>query len=400
MALNRGSGRGVVPVGTSVAAIVVAIFTIVSSLTFGAGLSHLLDTPRLTGINWDVLFIYPTAIDTDGDNIPIERTRIEAALADDPRVESFSAGTMFPPFPQGRPLQMGPQRRPTAMISFDGTGGVGPSLIRGRVPAALDEVLVGPETLEDLGLAVGDTVDVYGQAGTWEDPGEETSMRARIVGIGVIPAAGGEARLGRGAVLTLDGVTRLNPDAAADGYWLRLTPDTNAGTVVAELRRHLGAAPSDGEPHYFDQSVFDEALAVQDLEQVDRVPQLFAVATAIMALGVIIHVLISARRANRRDLAVMRAIGFRRGDIARALAWQSIVYALIALVAGIPLGVVAGRVAWHLYAQRLGAVPEPEIPWAGLGLVAAAALTIAGTIGFALSRRTTSKNPATTLRTE
>ena len=73
MALNRGSGRGVVPVGTSVAAIVVAIFTIVSSLTFGAGLSHLLDTPRLTGINWDLLFIYPTAIDTDGDNVPIER---------------------------------------------------------------------------------------------------------------------------------------------------------------------------------------------------------------------------------------------------------------------------------------------------------------------------------------
>ena len=119
-----------------------------------------------------------------------------------------------------------------------------------------------------------------------------------------------------------------------------------------------------------------------------------------MALGVIIHVLISAQRANRRDLAVIRALGFRRGDIARALAWQSIVYALIALVAGIPLGVVAGRAAWHLYAQRLGAVPEPEIPWAGLGLVAAAALTIAGTIGFALSRRTTSKNPATTLRTE
>ena len=135
------------------------------------------------------------------------------------------------------------------MISFDGTGGVGPSLIRGRVPAALDEILVGPETLEDLGLAVGDTVDVYGQAGTWEHPGEETSMRARIVGIGVIPAAGGEARLGRGAVLTLDGVTRLNPDAAADGYWIRLTPDSIAGTVVAEFAatsepRRLTANPT------------------------------------------------------------------------------------------------------------------------------------------------------------
>jgi hypothetical protein len=399
MALNRGPGRGSVPVATRVAAIVVAIFTIVGSLTFGAGLTHLLETPRLRGVNWDIRLAYPTA-DGPGDNVPIERTRIEAALADHPRVESFAAGTFWPPFPSEQQLQLGPERRPVALLSFDGTGGVGPSLIRGRVPTAPDEVLVGPETLDDLDLSLGDSVDVYGQAGPWGDPGEETSMRARIVGIGVIPLTGGEARLGRGATLTLDGLIRLNPQAAADGFWLRLTQGSDPGAVVADLLAKLGASPPDGEEAFFDARFFDASLDISELEQVDRVPQLFAVATAVMALGVVIHVLISALRANRRDLTVMRALGFRRGDIGRAVAWQSIVYGLLALAAGIPLGIVAGRIAWRVYAQRLGAVPEPVIPWPSIALVAAATLTLAATIGFALSRPMTSMRPATALRSE
>jgi FtsX-like permease family/MacB-like periplasmic core domain len=381
LALNRGREGGAVPVGTRVAAVVVAIFTIVGALTFGAGLTHLLETPRLRGVNWDILLAYPTA-DGPGDNVPIERTRLEAALADHPGVESFAAGTLWPPFPPDRQLQLGPERRPVALLSFDGTGGVGPSLIRGRAPTAPDEVLVGPETLDDLGLALGDTVDVYGQAGTWDDPGEETSMRARIVGVGVIPLTGAEG-LGRGAALTLDGLIRLNPQAAADGYWVRLTQGSDPGAVVADLLAKLGASPPDDEEAFFDETFFDATLDIRDLEQVDRVPQMFAVATAVMALGVVIHVLISALRANRRDLTVMRALGFRRGDIGRAVAWQSIVYALLALAAGIPLGMVAGRTAWRVYAQRLGAVPEPVIPWPSIALVAAVTLTLAATTGFA-----------------
>ena len=182
MALNRG-GRGAVPVVTSVVAIVVAVFTITASLTFGAGLTHLLDTPRLVGLNWDLMLFPPMTRDADGDTVPVESSRVEAALAEHPGVESFAAGTLFSPFPNTRQLQLGSQRLAVYMYSFAGTGEVGPSLIRGRAPAAPDEILVGPETLDDLGLALGDTVDVYGQAGTWEEPGEETSMRVRIVGV-------------------------------------------------------------------------------------------------------------------------------------------------------------------------------------------------------------------------
>ena len=287
------------------------------------------------------------------------------------------------------------------MLSFAGGGELGPSLIRGRVPSAIDEMLVGPETLDDLGLALGDTVDVYGQAGTWDVPGEETSMRVRIVGIGVIPLAGGEARLGRGATLTLDGVTRLNPQAEADGY---------LATVRRTLRRQRGRRRSDRRarciparraiPDTSTQSFFDEAVAVSEIEQVDRAPQLFAAVMGVMALGVIVHVLASGLRANRRDLAVVRALGFRRRDVGRAVAWQSITYMLAALAVGVPIGVVVGRISWRLYAERLGVVPEPMVPWPELGLVVASALMLAGAIGLVLGRSTTSIRPAMALRTE
>ncbi len=211
---------------------------------------------------------------------------------------------------------------------------------------------------------------------------------------------GGEARLGRGATLTLAGVARLNPiDAEGSLYWLRLTEDSRAGLVVDGLLDELGAVPTNDDP-YFDNSFFDELIGVSQLEQVDGVPRVFAAVMGLMALGVTIHLLVDALRANGRNLAVLRALGFRRGDVSRAVATQSIVYASVALAIGVPLGVVAGRAAWRLYAQQLGVVPEPVVPWPALSLLAAAALALAAVLGFALGRRTASISPATALRTE
>ncbi len=394
MALERGSGRDAVPAGTSVAAIAVATFAIVGSLTFGAGITHLVETPRLIGVNWDGLLLSPSVSDA-----PVEQVELEAALADHPGVTAFAPGTFFPPFPQGHQLQLSAQRRDVAMISF-GPGTIGPSVIAGRAPLADDEVLVGPETLEDLGLALGDTVDAYGQAGSWSEPGEETSMPLRVVGVGVIPNTGGDGRLGRGVSLTLGGVLHLNPDASADGFWLQFAEGSDAGAVVAGLLEQLGAPPLGDGSDFFPKEVFGGALAVRDVEQVDRAPQLFAIVMAMMALGVIAHVLVSAMHANRRDLAVLRTLGFRRRDVGRAVAWQSTVYVLAALVIGVPLGIAVGRSAWRVYAERLGVVPEPAVPWLTISVVAATSLIVAVVIALALSRRATARVPATVLRTE
>jgi FtsX-like permease family len=399
MALNRG--RGNVPVLTSVLALVVSVFTIVGTLTFGAGLDHLLTTPRLRGVNWDLYLNSPMTVGPDEEVVPIDGPRIEAALAVAPQVESFETGLFWQAFPEGRPVELGPDRLPARLLGFSGSGGVGPSVIRGRAPVTSDEVLVGPETLNDLGLELGDTVDLYGRAsGLREEFEIETQLAARIVGVGPVPVAGGTGRLGRGAVLTIEGIQRLNPEAQPDGYWVRLTDGADASGAVAGLVEELDAVQNSDEFPFLPQAFFEGTVDLRDVEPLDRVPVTFAAVMGLLAVGVIVHVLVNALRANRRDLAVMRALGFRRGDVRRAVAWQSIIYALVALAIGVPLGVIAGRLAWRAYSERLGAVPEPVVSWGALGIVVAGVLVVAGLCGLAVSWRRAAASPADALRSE
>ena len=194
MALERGAGRAAVPVGTSIAAIAVATLAIVGSLTFGAGIDHLVETPRLIGLNWDGLLLMPSVGDED-----VEPAQIDSALREHPDVAAFTPGTFFAPFPGEEEfndnLQLGAQRLDVAVLSFGSTVDIGPSVITGRAPMAADEVLIAPETLAELGLALGDTVEGYGQAepdaaAHRRGRGDPEHGRARASGKGCQPDAG------------------------------------------------------------------------------------------------------------------------------------------------------------------------------------------------------------------
>src|SRR5207253_5265936 len=54
MALEPGHGATAVPVRTTLVSAAVAVTLLVGALTFGAGLTHLANTPKLQGWNWDV----------------------------------------------------------------------------------------------------------------------------------------------------------------------------------------------------------------------------------------------------------------------------------------------------------------------------------------------------------
>ena len=53
MALQRGRGRGAIPVATSLAGAAIGVWAVVTALTFGANLTHLLDNPHQYGVTWD-----------------------------------------------------------------------------------------------------------------------------------------------------------------------------------------------------------------------------------------------------------------------------------------------------------------------------------------------------------
>jgi predicted lysophospholipase L1 biosynthesis ABC-type transport system permease subunit len=82
-------------------------------------------------------------------------------------------------------------------------------------------------------------------------------------------------------------------------------------------------------------------------------------------------------RRRRRDLAVLKTLGFVRGQVSAAVAWQATTVALVALAVGLPLGVALGRWSWSLLIDRIGLGAEPVTPWPAL-LAAATATILVG----------------------
>jgi ABC-type lipoprotein release transport system permease subunit len=109
---------------------------------------------------------------------------------------------------------------------------------------------------------------------------------------------------------------------------------------------------------------------------------------ALVALGTVTHALVTSVRRRRRDLAVLKTLGFVRGQVAATVAWQASTFAVVALGLGLPLGIAAGRWAWQLTAAALGVASGPVVP---LLVNLAAAVP-----GWAAGRL----RPATVLRSE
>jgi ABC-type lipoprotein release transport system permease subunit len=94
------------------------------------------------------------------------------------------------------------------------------------------------------------------------------------------------------------------------------------------------------------------------------------VVLGLMSIAVLACLSTTAVRARSTEIAVTRALGFDSRQVRRAAAWMVTIIGGVALAIGLPLGVVAGRMAFNVYARRLGAPPEPAIaPWGLAGLV-------------------------------
>ena len=95
-------------------------------------------------------------------------------------------------------------------------------------------------------------------------------------------------------------------------------------------------------------------------------------------------------RRRRRDLALLKALGLTRGQLAAVVAWQSTVCVAIGVAIGVPLGIVFGHLMWDLFAHELFAIPEATVPVLAIALVALGALILANTVAAIPGRRAAS----------
>lgn len=95
---------------------------------------------------------------------------------------------------------------------------------------------------------------------------------------------------------------------------------------------------------------------------------------AVVALG---FTLVASVRRRRRDLALLKSIGFVRGQLASVVAWQASVAVVIGVVVGVPLGAALGRLLWSDFAKQIFAVPKATVPVLSVALTALVALALA-----------------------
>ena len=105
-------------------------------------------------------------------------------------------------------------------------------------------------------------------------------------------------------------------------------------------------------------------------------------------------------RRRRRDLAILKTLGFVRGQIRGAVAWQATTLTAFALVIGLPVGIGVGRWSWGLFADQLGVFPTPVVPLFPILMAVPSALLLANLIAVLPSRSAARTHPALLLRNE
>ena len=367
MALEPGRGRSAVPVRTTLLAAIVGVAAVGATLTITTSADHLLGTPRLYGHSWDAVIGNGTE--------PKYSERLVARLSADPSVAELSGGTVDEARVGGKP---------TGVLGLDAIQGtLSPTVLDGRAPVARHELLIGTKTARSLGTELGDEVQAR--------VGDRASV-FRVVGRGVLPevAAPGAAPLGlgEGVAMAFASLKELQPGVRRNILFLGLAPGADKRETLERLARETSAtAPR-------------RPVDVGNWGRVSAFPYLVAAFIAVAAAAVLAHALVTSIRRRRRDLAILKTLGFERHDLQATVAWQATTVAAIGLLVGLPLGTAIGRFAWNLFAAELGVVPEPVAPiWPGV-LIIPATLLLANLVGLLPGRIAAGTRPALVLRAE
>jgi hypothetical protein len=401
-ALEPGQGRTSVPVRSALMGTVLAVTVVVAALTFASSLSTLVSHPPLYGWNWDYMF------DTTND-VPPQSIR---ALDHDPDVAAWSGADLVP-------FQIDGQFVPSVVASLHAR--VAPPVLSGHGLDANDEIVMGSATLGELHKHVGDTV--YLSEGTPKSaPFYIPPTPLVVVGTATFPAIGyssiiaSQPSMGTGALVSFGVEPRAwrriqtSPDPILNGpqyVFVRLAKRVSAAAGLADLQ-HIAAAANraiNADPRAAGSdgvSVFGVQRPAQivNYRTIGATPVVLAAglaAGAVLALGL---TLTASVRRRRRDLALLKALGFTPRQLSAAIAWQSTVAAVVGVVVGTPLGIVIGRQLWILFADNLSAVPDATTPVLSVVLVVLGALVFANLVA-AFPGRSASRTPtALVLRSE
>ena len=112
-------------------------------------------------------------------------------------------------------------------------------------------------------------------------------------------------------------------------------------------------------------------------QDVDQPPYLLTGLVVVLGVATVGNSLIVSVRRRRRDLAILKTVGFVRRQVAGVVAWQASSIALVALVVGLPVGLAAGRWACGAVANGIGSTSPTIVPALAVAAVVPCVLVVA-----------------------
>jgi len=188
-------------------------------------------------------------------------------------------------------------------------------------------------------------------------------------------------------------LVRLRPGVSEAAGLRSMQAIRNHLTAVVNSPRALAATGGESIADVIDLLPAQRPAEIVNYKSMGAMPGVLAgglAAGAVAALGL---TLVASVRRRRRDFALLKTLGFTRGQVAGAVAWQASAIAAVGLVIGLPVGVAAGRWLWLAFARELSAVPDPVIPAGSIALAVIAALVLANLVA-ALPGRAAARTPA------
>jgi ABC-type antimicrobial peptide transport system permease subunit len=392
MAFEPGRGRTALPVRSALVGTTIAIAAVVAALVFGTSLIALVSTPHRYGQNWD-------------QELNLQFAGKPAAfgakvLSAEPAVTGYAAGDY------GQLSINGQIVAATGISPVRGSGFL--TLLAGQPPSGPGQIVLGAQTMRAVRRQLGQTVQVVVNHvnGT---PGSGAKHTMRIVGVAVFPSFGlnglAATDLGTGAAVSASVLSVPAPRTGCDGrvtcynfFLMRYKPGTDLDAAAARLTAAVTAA---GCPLIVCSVTSDQRPGdIQNYAGVRDTPLVLGAALALLAVGTLTHVLLTGVRRRRRDLAVLKTLGLTRSQVLKVVSWQASALAAAALLAGLPLGAVAGRWSWDLFAGSAGVARQAEVPVPLMLLAIPAALLLANLIAAGPGWAAARIRPALILRSE
>ncbi len=383
-ALERRNGGASVPVGSALLATVLAVLALCGTAVFGASLSHLTATPALYGDPFQLNISDPNNGGTPDPVLlkSLERDRAVTGITQGIAVPAISINKVVVGAIAGKAI-----RGPLLL-----------STVAGYPPTATGEVGLGATTMRQVGARLGSTVHVTLPLAS----GGRRIAPFRVVAQMSLPELGNEVSLGSGAVFTLAGYedAACPPGPKRAACQQRVAESANGGVLASVVPGPQGQAAVN---HYFNSYRSLTALAIAPTSLINfgeavNFPLIFGAMLALFGAATLLHLLVVSVSRRRREVGLLKVLGFVNGQVVSTVAWQAMTLALGGIVIGVPLGIVVGRVAWHAFANNLGAVPVSVVPIWLVGLLVVGVLVVANLIAVVPAMIATRSKPRYLLR--